>query len=102
MDDDLLPKVSDNSDINDVRTPPQFKGISFSKFKKTDVRKQMIENIKKGKLEPSCYWCAELICGGHFMEVWEIILIFLQMQEKLLLWIHPESILLSENHYQMD
>jgi hypothetical protein len=74
MDDDLLPKLSDNSDINDVRTPPQFKGISFSKFKKTDVRKQIIENIKKGKLEPSCYWCAELICAGHFMEVWETIL----------------------------
>jgi hypothetical protein len=68
------PKLSDNSLINDIRPQSQFKGVSFSKFKKTEVRKQLIDNIKNGKLEPSCYWCAELICAGHFMEVWEIIL----------------------------
>jgi len=69
-----LPKIADNSEINDIRTQPQFKGISFSKYKKTDARNQMIENMKKGKLEQSCYWCAELICAGHYMEVWETIL----------------------------
>lgn len=67
-------KPADSSIINDIRTPAQFKGASFSKFKKTEVRKQFIENIKKGKLEQSCYWCAELVCAGHFMEVWEIII----------------------------
>jgi len=73
MDDDL-PKVNDSSEINDIRTGPQFKGISFSNYKKTDVRKQLIESIKNAKLEPAAHWCAELICAGHFMEVWEIIL----------------------------
>jgi len=67
-------KVNDNTEINDIRTGPQFKGVSFSKYKKADVRKQLIESMKLGKLEPSCYWSAELICAGHFMEVWEIIL----------------------------
>ena len=45
MDDDA-PKVNDNTEINDIRTQAQFKGISFSKYKKTDVRKQLIENMK--------------------------------------------------------
>jgi len=62
------------SQINDIRTQPMFKGISFSNFKKPEVRKQLIENIKKGKVEPACYWCAELVCAGHYMEVWETIL----------------------------
>ena len=67
-------KVDDNTEINDMRTPAQFKGISFSKFKKTEVRTQFIENMKKGKIEPACYWCAELLCAGHYMDIWETIL----------------------------
>ena len=59
--------------INDIRPPTLFRCISFSKYKKTDVRNQFVENIKKGKYEPACYWCAELICAGHYMDVWEII-----------------------------
>lgn len=65
-----------SSEINDIRTSSQLKGISFSKYKKTDVRIQMIESMKNNKVEPACYWCAELICAGHYMDVWENLLHF--------------------------
>jgi hypothetical protein len=67
-------KVNDNTDLNDIRTMTHFKGYSFSNFKKTEVRNQFIENLKKGKIEPACYWCAELVCSGHFMDIWEAII----------------------------
>jgi hypothetical protein len=63
-------------EINDIRTPAQFKGVSFSNFKKTEVRDQFINAMHKGKVEPACYWCAELVCAGHYMDIWEIILYF--------------------------
>jgi hypothetical protein len=66
--------INENSAINDIRSPSAFKGITFSNYKKTDVRTEFIDNMKKGKIEPACNWCAELICAGHFMEAWESIL----------------------------
>jgi hypothetical protein len=62
------------NEINDVRTPAQLRSFSFSRFKKTDVCNKIIENIQKKKIEPACYWAAELICAGHFSDLWEIIL----------------------------
>jgi len=66
--------IPNHSLINDIRTSAKFKGVTFSKYKKADVRKQLIENMKNGKLEPASYWCAELVCAGHFMEAWESII----------------------------
>ena len=64
------------TEINDIRTSAQFRGISFSKHKKTEVRTQMVQALLKGKVEPACHWTAELICAGHLADVWENILYY--------------------------
>jgi hypothetical protein len=68
--------ASEVVEINDVRQAGELKGITFSKYKKTEVRNKMFENIEKGKIEPACYWCAELVCAGHYMDIWETVLYY--------------------------
>ena len=62
-------------EINDIRNSKEFKGVSFSKFKKTDVQKQFIKAVLDSLIEPACYWGCELICAGHYKDLWDSILL---------------------------
>ena len=64
------------TEINDKRTLKEFNKITFSKYEKSKVKKELIDCIKKSKLEESCYWSAEFICAGQFIELWEIIILY--------------------------
>mgnify|MGYP005839263273 CR=1 FL=1 len=63
-----------NSEINDKRVKKDFSKVSFSGYKKTSVKKQLIQSILNNRVEPSNYWAAEMICAGHFLDLWEIII----------------------------
>ena len=64
-------------DINDVREPDSFKTSSFSGYKKTAVKLQLVECLKHAKVEEACYWSAELVASGHFIDLWDVVFLFL-------------------------
>ena len=66
----------DEHEINDVRTQAEFRGKSFSNYKKTQVKKALQTTLAQGKVEDACYWGAELICAGQFVDLWELIITF--------------------------
>jgi len=63
-------------EINDIRDISEFKSVTCSGYKRTDVKKHLLNQLFNANLEQSLNWTAEFICCGAFTELWEIILLF--------------------------
>jgi hypothetical protein len=59
--------------IVDART---FTTTTFSNYKTTAVRKELVNVLLKGDIEASSYWTAELVSSGHFEELWDVLFLF--------------------------
>ena len=63
--------------IEDVRKIEEFKNKTFSEYKLSSVKKELISNINNNKIENICYWTSELICSGHYLFIWELIFYYM-------------------------
>jgi hypothetical protein len=63
-----------DSEINDSRVAADFKQLTFSQFSRSRVKNELFKSLYNGLVEPACYWSAELICSGHFQDVWNILI----------------------------
>lgn len=63
-------------EINDKRGIQEFRGLSFSNFQKSKVKTELLNSLVNNKIEPACFWAAELVCAGHFLDIWDTIILF--------------------------
>ena len=61
-----------SNEITDIRD--NFKSITFSEYSKSKVKLELIKCINNSKIENACNWTAELICAGHYIDLWDIII----------------------------
>lgn len=62
--------------IDDKRPIGTFIKMTFSGYKTAEAMKKMLESMVSSKVEDACYWTAELICSGHYAEIWDTIFLF--------------------------
>lgn len=63
--------MKQEADILDVRSGDAFRGMSFSGYKLGAAVRKLRQSLSERNAETSSYWTAELVCSGHFAELWE-------------------------------
>lgn len=62
--------------IEDARGIEDFKVTTFSKYKRTDVKKEWMNAMLKGQVEAVCHWTIELLCSGLLLDLWDLFFLF--------------------------
>jgi len=62
--------------IDDIRKIEEFKNKSFSGYKLSDVKKALINSLLNNNREEICHWTCEILCAGHFIVLWDIIILY--------------------------
>lgn len=65
-----------NVEIQDIRELKDMRITTFSNYKKTEVKKALIKSLNENKIEYSLHWCVEMICSGHFLDLWSIFILY--------------------------
>uniref|UniRef100_A0A6C0LX55 Uncharacterized protein n=1 Tax=viral metagenome TaxID=1070528 RepID=A0A6C0LX55_9ZZZZ len=65
-----------NVEIDDMREPKMMRIITFSNYKKTDVKKELIKSITNKQPEYALHWCVEMLCSGYFLDLWNIFILY--------------------------
>ena len=63
--------------IEDTRWIEEFRNKSFSGYKLTDVKKVLTTSMLNNNIEQITYWVCELVCSGHYIDLWEIALAYM-------------------------
>lgn len=66
--------------ILDERKKKEFNQITISKYKRTEVMKELINAISNQKIEEACTWLIELHCSGQIELVWKQLAIYISEQ----------------------
>lgn len=83
--------------INDDRDIKTFKTSTFSNYKKSDVITSWMNSMLHERIEHATYWNAELICSGHFIDIWETTFTFFL---KYINIANPKLVLYLVNRYE--
>ena len=66
-----------DSEINDARQQKEFRLITFSNYGRSKVKQELLNSLNNYKIEPACYWSIEIICSGHYQDLWDILLLYM-------------------------
>ena len=65
-----------NIEIKDTRNIKEMRLITFSNYKKTDVKKELIKSLQNNRPDYALHWCVEMTCSGYFLDLWNIFILY--------------------------